>query len=69
VRLIISKLLHGAIRLGSLDAASKHEPVQIGDKDTIQTIDYTDDDPTVFGHSIPYHLLRQAVQPEATVSR
>jgi len=69
VRLIISKLLHGAIRLGSLDSARKHEVVKLADNDTIQTIDYTDDDPTVFGHAIPYHMLRQAIQPEATVSR
>ena len=69
VRLIISKLLHGNIRLGSLDSAKKNEPIKIATDNSIQTIDYTDDDPTVFGHAIPYHLLRQAVQPAATATK
>jgi esterase/lipase superfamily enzyme len=68
VRLLISKVLHGGIRLGSLDGAKRHAPIAISN-DTIQTVDYTDDDPTVFGHAIPYALLKQAIQPEVTVSR
>jgi esterase/lipase superfamily enzyme len=60
-RLLLSKMLHGGIRLGMMNGAFRHKPQpQI---DGIETIDYTDDDPTFFGHAIPFNLLYLAIQP------
>ncbi len=60
-RLLLSKMLHGGIRLGMMNGAFRHkEQPQI---DGIETIDYTDDDPTFFGHAIPFNLLYLAIQP------
>lgn len=59
-RLCLSKMLHGGIRLGMMDAAFKKKPTP--HVDGIQTIDYTEDDPTLFGHAIPFNLLYQAIE-------
>jgi len=60
-RLLLSKMLHGGIRLGMMNGAFRHkEQPKI---DGIETIDYTDDDPTFFGHAIPFNLLYLAIQP------
>ena len=60
-RLLLSKMLHGGIRLGMMNGAFRHkEQPQIPG---IETIDYTEDDPTFFGHAIPFNLLYLAIQP------
>lgn len=62
-RLLLSKMIHGGIRLGMMNGAFRHkEQPKI---DGIETIDYTDDDPTFFGHAIPFNLLYLAIQPSA----
>ncbi|HEY9678817.1 MAG TPA: alpha/beta hydrolase [Drouetiella sp.] len=60
-RLLLSKMLHGGIRLGMMNSAFKHKDQPV--IDGIETVDYTDDDPTFFGHAIPFNLLFLAVQP------
>lgn len=60
-RLLLSKMLHGGIRLGMMNGAFKHKEQPV--IDGIETIDYTDDDPTFFGHAIPFNLLYLAIQP------
>ena len=67
-RLFLSKMLHGGIRLGMMNGAFRHKDQP--KIDGIETVDYTDDDPTFFGHAIPFNLLYLAVQsnPQAKVS-
>lgn len=60
-RLLLSKMLHGGIRLGMMNGAFRHKDQP--KIDGIETIDYTDDDPTFFGHAIPFNLLFLAIQP------
>lgn len=60
-RLLLSKVLHGGIRLGMMNGAFRHK--QQPQIPGIETIDYTDDDPTFFGHAIPFNLLYLAIQP------
>jgi esterase/lipase superfamily enzyme len=59
-RLFLSKMLHGGIRLGMMNGAFRHKDQP--KIDGIETIDYTDDDPTFFGHAIPFNLLFLAIQ-------
>ncbi len=62
LRLGLSGILHGDIRLGS--ARAQWCPPTHG----VQVIDYTDADNNPFGHSIPFELIAEAVRP-ALVSK
>lgn len=61
VRLFFSKVLHGNARLGLLSRHSPDVPPNSEPESSVTLIDYTDDDRTIFGHAMPYDLIRQTI--------
>ena len=57
VRLFFSKVLHGNSRLGLLPKSTAEKK----SSSSINIVDYTNDDKTVFGHAVPYQLIKQRI--------
>jgi len=61
LRLRVSAILHGAIRLGTRKPG-------LPQMEGIKLIDFTDADPSLIGHSIPFDLLAQAIGATVTAA-